>query len=639
VFLNREYTHLEDCSDFEIPKGAKSVAVDVEATGLNPRRDRIVGLSFAFDRSRAYYVSDIPKNQDFIRSLLGNKNLRKVFHNAVYDVSMLEAAGFKTHGVIICTMILAHRYNPDLPSLGLKALAEENFGPDAVKQAKKMAAWLADSNLPREGIAQAPASILIPYSCEDTLNAVDLANLYTQKHLALRAWLAKRGYKKSPYDYYFEEDAPIIPVVVEMQRLGVKIDLEKTAIKEAELTARIRVLTEGLRQTSREQVEQTTAILYQQKVESKLAKSKTGKLKKPPPPIVFNWASSDHLRVLFFQVLGEKKQKTTKKGNSSVDAEVLLSFAKKYPWLNMLLEIRELSKLTSTYLKSMFAIQEGGVVHANFNITGTRTGRFSSNNPNLQNLPKHGGIKDLFVPRAGCVFVEADYSQLELRIAAHLSQDSLLLRVFQEGLDLHQITADALNITRDEGKTINFAIMYGARGWRVASILGYMAGISDDDKNALNVQARRGDKVVDKLFSKYGGLKTYIDETESQQHKYLMSLSEFGFMRRFPDLRLGSGKHYSHARKAAGNLPIQSFGISLIKRVMREFHHLGFSIVNQVHDSLIFEIKDSELATRLPVIKQTMENIYKLSVPLKADFKIKSSFQTVVKNEVAQMAA
>jgi DNA polymerase-1 len=316
-----------------------------------------------------------------------------------------------------------------------------------------------------------------------------------------------------------------------------------------------------LTKINQEKVAQAEEILHQRKIADRLKKNKSGKLKKVPPRVAFNWDSNDHLKLLFLTLYKLPVTKKTMKGNASVDSSFLEMVKEQFPWVQQLLEYKELKKLTSTYLGGLLERQEGGYIHANFNLAGTATGRFSSSNPNLQNLPKHGGIKSLFVPRPNHKFVYADYSQLELRVAAHLSGDQALIRAYTEGVDLHQQTADIIKATRDQGKTINFAIIYNASGWRIAEIMGWMDGIGicENPKGKCSFKslcpvcakkrkaAKQGDAIINQLFGKYQGLKKFVDRQQEFMLKHRISISQFGRMRRLPGLNSEIRSEYNHA--------------------------------------------------------------------------------------------
>lgn len=606
----------------------KVYAVDLETTGLNCRLDRIVGVSIASEQGSMYYV-DI--NDPEVIAIITNPENILVFHNAVFDISFIINKKIKLSPNIRDTMIMAHLHNPDRPSLGLKDLSNELLGEDSIKCARELWAWLSENSLSKEDISKAPEEMLAAYAREDAINTRNLFFLLHEKLAEMGSWLQARGFTKTPLDYYNEEALPMIPVICAMQNRGIKLDLEGTAAKKIELLTRIRELEEQLNQKVPEK-EQVEKRIFEYKKAERIAKNKTGKLKKDPPRVRFNWGSETHIKSLFFETFREPVRKKTAKGNPSIDAEVLEPMQQKYPWVADLLEFKELKKLVSTYLSNLLDLQQGGVIHASFNITGTTTGRLSSNKPNLQNLPRFGNIKSLFVPRPNQVFVYADYSQLELRVAAHLSRDPLMISEYNKertggSPDLHTETAELLGIDRQQGKTINFAIIYNASGFRIAQILGYLAGVNMGDKEAVKAQVRRGDEVQQKLFGKYKGLAKYVDEQKRKMLQYTMTISHFGNIRRLPELHSDVRSKYNHALKAGFNLPIQGFGASLCKRAMIALNKRKYHIVNQIHDAIVIETTKDNAESCVNEVRSIMESVYELVVPLKAEPKILTSLE------------
>lgn len=633
--MNRKFGYIEKFTKTKFTQ--PFVAFDLETTGLNPRKDTIVGASFAVSDGVGYYTPDWRG----LAEALARSDCQIICHNAVFDYGFIKHNGIEFKQRIHDTMMLADTINPDRPTLSLKELAVEIIGQGADAAAQRMYTWLKDNNLDKDSISKAPKEILIPYAAEDAVNTFELFQKLCAKVKEIQAYFKKVGIKQDVWSYYLKEPVALIPVVVDMQLQGVKLDLEKTALKQQELENKQKELSHFLTEQNKEMVVKAEEILHKRKIDDRLKKNKSGKLKKIPPRVLFNWDSNDHLKLLFLHLYKLPVTKKTIKGNASVDSTFLETIKERFPWVNQLLEYKELKKLTSTYLGGLLERQEGGYIHANFNLAGTATGRFSSSNPNLQNLPKHGGIKSLFVPRQDCKFVYADYSQLELRIAAHLSNDSQLIKAYTQGADLHQQTADIIQATRDQGKTINFAIIYNASGWRIAEIMGWMDGIGICEnpegkcsfKNPCPVcaqkrkAAKQGDAIINQLFGKYQGLKKFVDRQQEFMLKHRISISEFGRMRRLPGLNSEVRSEYNHALKAGFNLPIQSFGASLCKRSMVALHAEGYNIVNQIHDSILVEVSGEKVHRATSDIKEIMEHIYKLSVPLCVEPKILTSFK------------
>lgn len=630
----RTYTYIESSNRIILPQG-RFLAVDIETTGLNPRKDSIVGLSCAWS-SEGYYTTNI---KDFM-NVVQNSNHELVFHNAVFDLSFLSQEypwilKRKVHD----SMLLAHLINSDRPSLGLKDLSNELLGERATTKAIAMWDWLKSNSLTKEDIHRAPKDILTEYACEDAINTYEIFLVLARKLKEICTILKDRGIIYNPSDYYTRECSELIPVVVDMQMNGVRIDLELIAKTQHEMQLRMRDLTRDMSELNKTKILEIEGILHQKKIEHRLKSNKSGKLKKVPPIPPFAWDSNNHLKMLFIDLYKMPVTKLTDKGNPCIDSDYIESIKGDLPWVDKLLEYKELKKLTTTYLSSLLEKQEGGYIHANFHISGTATGRLSSSSPNLQNLPRHGNIKKLFVPREGYKFVYADYSQLELRIAAHLSQDRLLLEEYnKQNPDLHQRTADFIKVSRSLAKTINFAIVYNASGWRIADIMGWMEGIplcktpqkgyncNCTSCNSRRDAVKRGDEIKNILFGKYTGLKEYCDKQKDFMVQNNLTISPFGKFRRLNGLQSEKKSEYNHALKAGFNLPIQSMGASLCKRSMVSLHRQGYKICNQIHDSIIVEVPSPELDRAQSEIKKTMENIFPLTVPLLVEPKILTSF-------------
>ncbi len=639
--MNRQFKFVEKIP--QKPITSQFIVLDIESTGLNPLKDTIVGVAFTTKPGVGYYTTDVAG----LMNVLQMSKCQIICHNAVFDMSF-----FKTHGYPIVdthkihdTMLLAHLIDPDRETLKLKELSVQLLGNGADAAAQKMDQWLLDNGLERDSIYKAPAEIIVPYAAEDAVNTYEIFVSLCKKITEIQAYFKKIGITADPWQYYMRECVDLIPVVVSMQVNGVKLDLEKTATKETELDDRIKVLNSELTKQNAEMVKTAEDILHQRKIDDRIRKNKSGKLKKVPPRVIFNWDSNDHLKLLFLKLYKVPLTKKTLKGNPSVDSSFLETIKGRLPWVEQLLEYKELKKLKSTYLSSLLERQQGGYIHANYHLAGTATGRFSSSNPNLQNLPKHGGIKSLFVPRQGHKFIYADYSQLELRVAAHLSGDSEMCAEYSKDFDgiahsdLHQKTADTLKIDRAPAKNINFAIVYNASGWRIADMMGWMADLPlcTNSAGSYNCEckgcvgrkkaSKQGDEIIDVLFKKYKGIKLFVDKQKEFMLKYFITVSQFGKIRRLPGLKSELRKDRNHALKSGFNLPIQSFGASLCKRSMVALHRKGYRIVNNVHDALLVEVPEQNVVESKMDIKCIMEHIYPLSVPLVVEPKVLCSFE------------
>jgi len=282
-------------------------------------------------------------------------------------------------------------------------------------------------------------------------------------------------------------------------------------------------------------------------------------------------------------------------------------------------------KLITTYTgedKGLLSQLEGGRVYAEYlqagrgregSSGGTVTGRLSSRNPNMQNLPRGSEIKSFFVPDTDDdVFVYFDYSQLELRLAAHLSRDPLLIKAYNDNLDLHELTAQAIGADRQVGKTTNFAMIYDASAYRLASIL--------------NKSVDESQEIINNFYSLYKGYKKYLQKQMQFMIVNGLVISEAGRIRRLPEVQTlpTHSKEWKHAVKQGYNFPIQSLGASITKRAMIELHKRGFNIVTQVHDSVVIQLPKTDLH-KVEEIQMVAETIYPLTVPLKVEIKLLTS--------------
>lgn len=660
---------------------SKVISVDLETSGLRPEKDTIHGVAFSLDGKIGYYTTNI----ELCRKVLMDKTWTKVFHNAVFDMSFLKKAGFVVAGGIFDTMVMAHLLDVGVcppgyventkkkKSLSLKKLSLKFLGEKSLSAYTKMQEWLKQNNMSNEDIIRAPEPVLTAYAGEDAVNTYNLFVHFCGLLHECDTWMKDKGFKKSPLDLYLEEEQKMIPVLVDMKTVGIKLDIGKLAERRAQLQMEMEQIYKNFPKDK--YIQKCEDILNKRALEKKKQAGKQGKLqriaarikkesdaeviealnkkyleveaaeyepKNAPPKIEFNWVSPDHLKLLLYKVLGERVKKTTEKGSPSVDEEVLTELVEKYSWIKDLLEYRSKSKLCDTYLKEFQEQQYGGNIYCNFNITGTATGRFSSSDPNLQNLPKSGNIKELFIPRPGYKFVYGDYSQLELRIAAHLSEDRVMVGEYRKELeggspDLHRQTAQVVfdvpyeEVTdeqRSHAKNINFAIIYNAGGYRIAEMLGYLKDLDRKDWDLIKPQVTKGDQIIKRLFQKYRGLKRFIDKTQKELYNLNFTYTEFGRIRRLMGLQHEEKRVAKHWLKSGFNLPIQGFGASITKRAMIEAHQAGYQLVSQIHDALVFEVpNDKNLENSVEEIRHIMENVVELKVPLKVEPKILDSLE------------
>jgi DNA polymerase-1 len=342
----------------------------------------------------------------------------------------------------------------------------------------------------------------------------------------------------------------------------------------------------------------------------------------------FNINSSQQLGVILFEKLGLKTvKKTRKRTGYSTDVQVLTQLAETHELPEKLLRYRTLGKLKSTYVDALSSLvhPQTGRIHTSFNQTITVTGRLSSSNPNLQNIPirKPEGkkIRQAFIPADGCILISADYSQIELRLLAHCAMDPILIESFRKDEDIHTRTAlEVFQVLpglvtdemRSQAKAINFGIIYGMGAFRLA--------------NELGISRKMADIYIDNYFKRYAGVKTFIDKTIMQTRETCEVSTLFGRKRRLDDIRSSNANLRNFAQRAAVNTPIQGSAADLIKLAMIKMQaalateRMASKMLLSVHDEIIFETPEQEKDKLMAMAKQVMENVTPLKVPLKVNF-------------------
>ncbi len=571
------------------------VALDVESTSLDAMRADLVGLSLAFAPGEASYLpfghrpSTDMLERDEVRNLppltsadlaplaelLGDGSVAKVGHNLKYDWLVLRRAGVELRGVAFDTMIASFMIDPGKRSHALDALALEQFNVQMRSWADLVGKGRAERSFPDVAIRAAA-----DYCCADSDYALRLRERFAP---------TLADHKLEPL--FRDVELPLIGVLVDMEWEGIAID----AAHFARLTAEMRA---ELAQLER-------AIHHEAGTE-------------------FNLNSTPQLRHVLFEKL---QLPTLKKGKTgpSTDADVLEELAAQgHAVPKLLLEYREVSKLLSTYLETLPAEVNPatGRIHTSFNQIGAATGRLSSTEPNLQNIPVRSArgeaIRRGFVPRAGCCFIVADYSQIELRLLAHLSGDPAFVEAFRAGGDIHRQTAalifgvapDAVTADmRARAKTINFATIYGQGPHALARQLG----IEYDE-------ARR---FIDDYFTRFAGVRRFLDRTiaEARQRGWVETI--FGRRRYIPELRDRNFNIRAFGERTATNSPLQGSAADLIKVAMIRVgdalkERFDARLLLQVHDELVVEAPLAEAESAARLVKECMEGAARLEVPLVA---------------------
>lgn len=546
-------------------------AFDLETTGLDPWTDQIVGISFSCERECAYYVPigrQVPASA--FSSLFQSKQL-KIGHNLKFDLAMLKNSGIDVAGPFFDTMVAAYLLDPTSGKYSLKHLAKQLLGREMIELME-----LIGPKAQCKNFAEVPIEVATDYAASD---AEATFGLYEIFKLALKA---------QKMDKLFHEiEMPLIEVLVEMEHNGIAIDQNKLAVMSQELDRSLKEL------------EKQITILAGEE---------------------FNINSPKQLAKILFEKLQLPVTKRTKTGPST-DAEVLEELAAhKYEIAERLLDFRTLTKLKNTYIDVLPTLinPKTGRLHTSFNQTITATGRLSSSEPNLQNIPARGEwgkrIRAAFVPdKKDQVIIAADYSQVELRILASMSNDPELIKAFEKGEDVHQATADELGISRAAAKTINFGIIYGMSDFGLAKSLG--------------IKKQQAAEYIEKYFKRHAGVKAFMDQTikEAKERGYVTTL--FGRKRPMPDINSPNHGLRSFAERSAINTPIQGTAADMIKLAMVNIYrklqttNYKLQMILQVHDELVFECPADQAKELAALVKEEMEQALPLTVPVEVEVK------------------
>ena len=564
---------------------AKAFAFDTETTGTDPITAELVGMSFAIEEGVAYYVpvpaerSEAQGIVEQFRAVLEDEQALKIGQNIKYDYLIMQNYGVEIGGPMFDTMVAHYLLQPEL-SHGMDYLAEIYLKYDTIK---------IEQLIGPRGRGQKNMRDLIPadicdYACEDADVTLKL------KHI-LEKELVTAGADKLFYDI----EMPLVRVLAYMERNGARISTE--ALKETS-----RYFTERLMQIERE--------IYE------LA------------GFSFNIASPKQVgEVLFERIKIVEKAKKTKSGQYSTSEEVLEGLRSKHPIVEKILDHRGLKKLLNTYVDALPALinPATGKIHTSFNQTVTATGRLSSSNPNLQNIPIRNEdgkeIRKAFIPEPGCEFFSADYSQIELRIMAHLSGDENLIEAFRSGEDIHAATAAKIfgvelsEVTSDmrrKAKTANFGIIYGISAFGLAQ--------------RLDIPNREAKELIENYFATYPGVKEYMDGAIQRAAEQGYVETMFGRRRTLHDIASSNRTVRGLAERNAINAPIQGSAADIIKIAMIEIYRrfreekLRSTMMLQVHDELNFSVYPDEKERVRQIVIEAMESAYTMQVPLRADF-------------------
>lgn len=562
----------------------QTLSLDTETTSTDAIRARLVGLSFAVEGGEAWYVA-VPRETgaakewlEIFRPVYESATILKVGQNLKYDLTVLASYGIHLHAPLFDTMLAHYLVQPELRH-NMDYLAEIylNYTPIPIEQ------LIGPKGRGQKNMADLTPAEICDYACED-------ADVTLQLYPPLRDELEKNELTR----VFNEIEMPLMPVLARMERNGVRLDTEALAETGNQFNQRLEELEREIYELAGHPFLLTSP-------------RQVGE-------------------VLFDELKLNEKAKKTKSGQYSTGEEVLEAIRAKHPIVGKILAHRGLKKLVSTYIDALpkLILPETGHIHTSFNQAVTATGRLSSSNPNLQNIPVRGDdgkeIRKAFVAEEGCTFFSADYSQIELRIMAHLSQDEHLIQDFRDGRDIHAATAARIfhkpleEVTRDErrkAKTANFGIIYGISAFGLAE--------------RMEVSRTEAKELIDSYFKTYPKVKEYMEKSVEVARERGYILTEFGRRRYLPDITSRNAVVRGYAERNAVNAPIQGTAADIIKiamiRIDERLRHeaLQTKMILQVHDELNFSVPPTELEHVKQLVVEEMERAFAMSVPLIAD--------------------
>ncbi|MGN0308971.1 MAG: DNA polymerase I [Bacteroides sp.] len=570
---------------FQKLRTSNFLVLDTETTSTEPMKAELVGISLAVEENRAYYIP-IPANREeaikivnSIKPLFENEETLKIGQNIKYDMIVLSNYGAEVRGPLFDTMLAHYVLQPELRH-NMDYLAEIYLHYQTIH---------IDELIGAKGKGQRTMRDLQPeevyrYACEDADITLQLKNVLQEE-------LKKAGVEK----LFYEIEMPLVPVLVEMERNGVRIDTDSLRLSSQHFNERL------------QQIEQEIYSLA---------------------GTTFNISSPRQVgEVLFDQLKITDKAKKTKSGQYVTSEEVLEALRSKHPIIGKILDYRGVKKLLSTYIETLPLLinPETGRIHSSFNQAVTSTGRLSSSNPNLQNIPIRDEdgkeLRKAFIPDEGCSFFSADYSQIELRLMAHLSGDPHMIEAFNHDDDIHSATAAKIykvpieEVTSDmrrKAKTANFGIIYGISTFGLAE--------------RMNVSRGEAKELIDEYFATYSRIKEYMNESIEQARAKGYVETIFHRKRYLPDITSHNATVRNYAERNAINAPIQGSAADIIKVAMARIYqrlksnNLKAKLILQVHDELNFSVPEEEKEIVQQIVIEEMEHAYTMQIPLKADF-------------------
>ena len=574
----------------ERARAAPLVAVDLETSEVDTMRARIAGYALSIAAGEAVYVAvehpdegepliEAAEARRVLKPLLEDPAVPKVLHHAKFDLKALARHGISLRGVQSDTMIAAYLLGE--PALGLKALALERLGVQMTPISD-----LIGTGAKQKSICEVPVSIAAPYACADADMTLRLHTTF-EEQLATEPQIA---------ELYRSLELPLIDVLAAMELRGIAMD------------------GDGLRNMAEGLADEIRAV--EREIHLDVGHE-------------FNVASPKQMSHVLFVELGLPKTRKVSHGYTT-DANALERLAGVHPVIERILQYRELSKLKSTYVDTLPALvnPETGRIHTEYKQTVAATGRLSSENPNLQNIPVRTEmgrrIRAAFVPRNGedLLFLSADYSQIELRILAHLSRDPGLIEAFQAGEDIHASTASSVYGVppadidaemRRVAKMMNFGVIYGLTDYGLAQRSG--------------IERHAARAFIDAYFARFAGVREYIEQVKESTRERGYAETLLGRRRYIPEIRSSNFPVRAAAERVAVNMPVQGTAADVMKHAMLQVHHaireqeLAAQMLLQVHDELIFEVPEREVAVLSALLEAIMPQAIEMIVPLQIDIK------------------
>ena len=540
----------------------------------------VVGMAFACDDVTAWAeTGGLMSSEDFlnaVKSYFESENLKKITIDSKSDMAFLRKNGIEYNGLSFDVSIAAYLINPMKDTYHFDDISSEFFGEEIKSEEEILGKGKSKKSL--WAVSEEERRYIAVKSAETAFKAKDI--------------LENKLDENGQHSLYYDIELPLISVLSDMEWEGILVD--KKALEDFQ-----KRLEESMNEVSKE--------IYE------LAGEK------------FNINSPKQLGVILFEKLGLKGGKKTKTGYSTA-ADVLESLKRDNPIVASVLYYRQLAKLKSTYADGLLSVidKKTGRIYSTFNQTITATGRISSTEPNLQNIPVRlelgRELRKVFIPKDGCEFVDADYSQIELRVLASMAEDETLINAFKEGQDIHRLTASQVfnvpfdEVTpkqRSEAKTVNFGMIYGM-------------GASSLSKD-LGITRKRAEEYMAGYFAKYPNIKVYMNRTitEASENGYVSTI--YGRRRPVPEINSGNPIQRSFAERVAMNMPIQGSAADIIKIAMINVskrlknENMKSKLILQVHDELLIEAYDDEVERVKQYLKEEMENAAELKAPLEVD--------------------